>query len=370
MTQISKGDTFTDGQQVTGARLNQLVDASTLLVGAITDQTAITAATVASDDNIILSDTSATALRKATVSDILGSSLPVVASSVTATSVITSTVNAGANSDIVITPYDAVAVTGKAFSSSDGITATVTSTAHGLIAGMVVNITATVSAYSGQYQILVPTVDTFTYSVLPTTTASSGTCSYIRKASERIAGNLVVSGEINIAGNETIGGNLRVVGTATINGKTPMTTETNLSKYYVKSGQASGVWTVVNTEKTVYTTPTLPTPPSDETWIYEITASFTGGNGQDSNTRSVGSALIGKLYKGSVALSTQTYSAGVHMFTGTSMTFTTSITSSDTAVVLALKVNNVYYPLEANPYYIVRLTKVKTTTLSDNALCI
>ena len=206
MTQISKGDTFTDGQQVTGARLNQLVDASTLLVGAITDQTAITAATVASDDNIILSDTSATALRKATVGDILGSSLPVVASSVTATSVITSTVNAGANSDIVTTP-DAVAVTGKAFSSSDGITATVTSTAHGLVAGMVVNITASVSAYSGQYQILVPTVDTFTYSVLPTTTASSGTCSYIRKASERIAGNLVVSGETNIAGN------LRVVGT-------------------------------------------------------------------------------------------------------------------------------------------------------------
>jgi len=213
MTQISKGDTFADGQQVTGARLNQLVDSSTLLAGAITDQTALTAATVAVDDGVLLSDTSASALRKATVGDLLGSSLPVVASSVTTPLLVCSVTNAGANSDILVTPYDGVAVTGKAFSSSDGITATVTSTAHGLVAGMIVNITATVSAYSGQYQILVPTVDTFTYSVLPTTTASSGTCSYTRKASKRIAGNIVVSGESDIGGNETIGGNLRVVGT-------------------------------------------------------------------------------------------------------------------------------------------------------------
>lgn len=207
MTQISKGDTFTDGQQVTGARLNQLVDSSTLLAGAITDQTALTAATVAVDDGVLLSDTSASALRKATVGDLLGSSLPVVASSVTSPLLICSATNAGANSDILVTPYDGIAVTGKTFTSADGITATVTSTAHGLVAGMIVNITAAVSAYSGQYQILVPTVDTFTYSVLPTTTASSGTCSYTRKASKRIAGNLVVSGEADIAGN------LRVLGT-------------------------------------------------------------------------------------------------------------------------------------------------------------
>ena len=30
MAQLTKGDTFTDGQQVTGARLNQLVDSAVL----------------------------------------------------------------------------------------------------------------------------------------------------------------------------------------------------------------------------------------------------------------------------------------------------------------------------------------------------
>jgi len=281
MTQISKGDTFADGQQVTGARLNQLVDSSTLLAGAITDQTALTAATVAVDDGVLLSDTSASALRKATVGDILGSSLPVVASSVTAGSVVTSVVNAGANSDILVTPNDGVAVTGKAFASADGITATVTSTAHGLVAGMIVNITATVSAYSGQYQILVPTVDTFTYSVLPTTTASSGTCSYTRKASKRIAGNLVVSGESDIGGNETIGGNLRVVGNATINGDVNLNGDVNITGTIKYNGTAVfGIYEISQYTMTYtptgglkYTSPVF-TKPSDEIWEFEVYGNF------------------------------------------------------------------------------------------------
>ncbi len=229
MTQISKGDTFADGQQVTGSRLNQLVDSSQLLVGAITDQSALASATVAADDQFLVSDTSTGLLKKTTANDILGSSLPVVASSVTAGSVVTSVVNAGANSDILVTPYDGANVTGKAFSSADGITATVTHTAHGLVAGMTVSITASNTAYSGQYVIVVPTVDTFAYSVYPTTTAASGTCSYIRKATKRVNGNHNVIGNTNIAGNETIGGNLRVLGTTTFSGTATVSTPTALT---------------------------------------------------------------------------------------------------------------------------------------------
>jgi len=94
MAQISKGDTFTDGQQVTGARLNQLVDSSTLLAGAILDQGAMTANTVAATDSVLLYDLSATALRKPTVSDILNSNLPVATSAITG----------GTAVDLVITP--------------------------------------------------------------------------------------------------------------------------------------------------------------------------------------------------------------------------------------------------------------------------
>ena len=56
MAQLSKGDTFADGQQLTATRLNQLVDSSQILVGAITEQTAITAGTLEATDTTIVSD--------------------------------------------------------------------------------------------------------------------------------------------------------------------------------------------------------------------------------------------------------------------------------------------------------------------------
>jgi hypothetical protein len=92
MAQISKGDTFVDGQQVTGARLNQLVDASTLLVGAITDQPSITANTLEATDSTIVND--AGTLKEATIGDILNSNLPVSTSSITG----------GTGVDLVVTP--------------------------------------------------------------------------------------------------------------------------------------------------------------------------------------------------------------------------------------------------------------------------
>lgn len=92
MAQISKGDTFLDGEQVTGARLNQLVDASTLLVGAIADQPNLTANTLEATDSFLLND--AGTLKEATIGDILNSNLPVTVSSITG----------GAGVDITVTP--------------------------------------------------------------------------------------------------------------------------------------------------------------------------------------------------------------------------------------------------------------------------
>ena len=94
MAQISKGDTFTNGEQVTGGRLNQLVDSAVILSGVITDQGAMTANTVASNDSVLLYDLSATALRKSTVGDLLNSNLPVTTSAITG----------GAGVNVVITP--------------------------------------------------------------------------------------------------------------------------------------------------------------------------------------------------------------------------------------------------------------------------
>lgn len=92
MAQISKGDTFVDGQQVTGARLNQLVDSSTLLVGAITDQPSITANTLEATDSTIVND--AGVLKEATIGDILNSNLPITTSAITG----------GTGVDLTLTP--------------------------------------------------------------------------------------------------------------------------------------------------------------------------------------------------------------------------------------------------------------------------
>jgi hypothetical protein len=92
MAQISKGDTFVDGEQVTGYRLNQLVDSAQLLVGAITDQPSITANTLQATDSTIVND--AGVLKEATIGDILNSNLPVT----------TSSINGVTGSDIVVTP--------------------------------------------------------------------------------------------------------------------------------------------------------------------------------------------------------------------------------------------------------------------------
>ena len=94
MPQINKGDTFADGQQVTGARLNQFIDSATLLPAAITDQVTLTANTVASGDSTLLYDLSVAGLKKTTVGDLLNSNLPITTSSI-----------AGASgADLVITP--------------------------------------------------------------------------------------------------------------------------------------------------------------------------------------------------------------------------------------------------------------------------
>jgi hypothetical protein len=82
MAQIQSPETYADGQQVTAARLNNQTNGAVLLPGAVTDQTPISGG-VASGDSLIVHDASTSALRKATVGEVLGGGVPVVASSVT-----------------------------------------------------------------------------------------------------------------------------------------------------------------------------------------------------------------------------------------------------------------------------------------------
>ena len=94
MAQIQSPETYVDGQQVTAARLNNQTNGAVLLPGVITDQTALDAGTVATGDGLIVHDASASALRKTTAGDLLGSGVPITTGAITGST----------GADLVITP--------------------------------------------------------------------------------------------------------------------------------------------------------------------------------------------------------------------------------------------------------------------------
>ena len=94
MPQIESPEIYIDGQQVTATRLNNQTNGAILKPGAITEQTSLAANTVATGDRLLIHDASASALRSATASDLLGSGVPIVTQSVTGVT----------SADLVITP--------------------------------------------------------------------------------------------------------------------------------------------------------------------------------------------------------------------------------------------------------------------------
>jgi len=285
MPQINKGDTFADGQQVTAARLNQFIDSATILVDSITAQTAITAGTVDTADQVNISDTSAVALRKATIGDLLGSNVPVVTSSVTA----------GANNDIVITPNDGTIVTGQAYTSGDGQTVTVTSTAHTLTVGQVILVTAaTATDYNGTFRVATVATNSFTYVIFPGVTAASGTLSYIKKGAVRNAGNKTVAGSLFVDGTMVVNGSTKfsqsvlASGAVTASGAFTSNGTANFTGVLQVNGTVGYVLTEIAEETMtpyIATTPgvfaavwtsTAFVKPSEEIWVFETVSAHSG----------------------------------------------------------------------------------------------
>jgi hypothetical protein len=365
MTQILKGDTFADGQQVTGARLNQLIDSAQVLVGSITEQAAIAAGTVDVADQLNISDTSAAALRKATVGDLLGSNIPVITSSVTA----------GNGNDITITLNDGTLVSGNTYTSADGLTVVVTTpAAHNLVVGQVVLISGAATGYNGTFRLTVAVGTSFTYVMTTAATAGSGTLSYTKKGTKKVVGNLAVTGSAYVDGNETVGGTLRVAGATTlgstsatsliIGGKTPMTAEDSLSKTYVKSGNVSPT---ISSEFAVYTSPTL-TIPADETWTYELNI-WTNSGYVTGSTRPDVNVLRFRVYNNATQIHEQYGSCSPYGAHTANWMHSKALTSADNGFIYkATFLSGV--SLDTPVYYRVHLTKVKTSTLSDASACI
>jgi hypothetical protein len=73
MPQLIKNETFADGELVTGLRLNNIIDLATLGTQSITAQTAVSSFDIQSSDYLLVYDSSANALRKASIDDIFRS---------------------------------------------------------------------------------------------------------------------------------------------------------------------------------------------------------------------------------------------------------------------------------------------------------
>jgi hypothetical protein len=244
--QFQSPETYAVGQQLTASRLNNMVNNAVPLPGLITDRTAITSNTVASDDKILIYDASAAALRSSNVSDILGSGVSVVTGGISFSS-----------QDIQINVSDSADITTASFVSADGNTVTVTATAHGFSAGgtNLIQVSGAPSTYNGVFVFTYVNANTFTYTTFSTgTPVTSPTVitvkrkGAIRNASSIVTnshlsvtqqsefrgtmyakGNVNITGALNCASNATIAGNLTVTGTTTANLTTTSTAVTQTS---------------------------------------------------------------------------------------------------------------------------------------------
>jgi hypothetical protein len=285
---LNKGETFVDGQQVSGQRLNDLIDNATALPELITTQTPI-ADPVADGDGLLIHDASAAALRKVTVQELFAGDVALNSSVVT-----TSVVNGQTGADIAINPNNGTTVAGSAFTSVDGITVTVNSVAHGLVAGQFILVAASDAAYSGTFLIASYTANSFTYLTLSEQTPASGTCTYTKQGAVDVNGNLLVSDnvivgqDVGIAGSVQIDGALNAngainsSGSATFSGFADFTgsLKVNNQTAYLLTGIVEvniPYWnaTYAGAYDTIYASPTF-TKPTEEIWILELMVSSMG----------------------------------------------------------------------------------------------
>lgn len=235
MPQISKGTTFADGQQVTGVRLNDLVDNATLLPGFILDLANITANTLASNDSIAVYDLSAAGLREARISDVLNSGLAITTNSITGVT----------GGDLIITP-----ATGQKVDIAGG----------GSFEADNLNITQSITVGNAITAGGNVTLNTTGFLKLPVGTTLQ------RPATP-------AQGHIRF--------NTSTVKTESYNGTTWSELDNRYDEYDVR---VIAVPTFTNwSNQTIWESPLI-TIPADETWVYEVSLILSGDN-NGGNTR-------------------------------------------------------------------------------------
>lgn len=331
MAQIQKGDTFADGQLVTAARLNALLDSALLNTNAITDQGLITTGDLS--DTLIVYQASTSSLKKITFSDLIGINTSGGLGVLTATQVFGNTglgIATGAG-NVTIAGYNNTDIGNASSLSGNTNIYSYNDINVDCSIGKVVIACTTNFTTTGAIKIPVGTT-----AQRPTTLATG-----------QLRHNTTT-------GNAEFYNGSVWVGVA------------EQPKVYTKSGTASGA-TGAGVENTVYQSPVL-TVPSDETWTYQFWVQTTSGE-VNGNTRPNYASVSLKAYNNATLLAT--LNGSTSPYGGHTATFTSSksFTSADTSAKLILKTLNTW-ALSEEPKYLVTLTKVKTATLSDTSSCI
>lgn len=224
MPQLSKGTTYAPNNQVTSTNLNNLVDQGKLDSGAIGEQTLMTSGQLVGTDETLIRDVSASAatiggqLRRLTMTNLFGSNLPAIHTTMTAESV-----NSKSDQDIRVVGSTGTAVPNISF-TSNGTTVTCVSPTHGLVSGMVLSVTSATTGISGLQEINVIDASTFTFNLRQSGSVVSGTLSYTRQPNAnfgtnvRVANSAFVDGEVVVEGNATVKGNFVSTGDANFTG--------------------------------------------------------------------------------------------------------------------------------------------------------
>ena len=134
MPDITRSQNFENGDLVTAQKLKDLIDLSSINPTFVTGKTELAAQTVATGDHLLIYDLSALAFRKVRAADLVASNLPVRATTVTAsTSVSTPEITGPVGVDVVITPPAGRKIDVAGALEADSINAVGAITAGGLV---------------------------------------------------------------------------------------------------------------------------------------------------------------------------------------------------------------------------------------------
>ena len=169
MPDLNRTQNFTDGDLVTALKLKNLIDQTSVDPTFLSSKVELLASGLdKAADTVLLHDFSTSLLKKVKVEELLivPVTLPVLTATVGSVGTLTtSIIDCQANKGMLVTANDGVTATSKTWVSANGTLVTVTSTAHGLNTGAVLDITASNAAYSADTAITVTSVDAFTYTL-------------------------------------------------------------------------------------------------------------------------------------------------------------------------------------------------------------